>query len=110
MPVTNFDPTLPFVGDEYKTRNDYLIGGSAEIMSGRVLTLNANKLVPANTGDEPHSILLHDTDTTAGDVKAPYIVQCDFIIETKLDYGTGTADEFREALRSIGILLGKPNV
>ena len=110
MSVTNFDPTLPFIGDEYETRNDYLIGGSSVINSGRVLTLTLGKLVPANTGDIPHSILLNDTDTTAGDVKAPYIVECDFIIETQLDYGTGTADEFREAFRSGGILLGKPNV
>jgi len=96
--------------DQVITDNRYPLKAGENLKRGRVLTLDTttNKLVGANTGDAPHSILVADTDATAGDTECTYYVKGSFD-STFMDFGTGSEAEFREAFRQVGIYTFEPN-
>jgi hypothetical protein len=103
MSVTEYDGVSLPAGD-VETDNKYLLKQGENLKRGRLLKLDGDKLVGAKTGDAPHSILVEDTDATSGDTPCAYYIRGAFY-EAKIDYGTGDADEFREALRDVGITL-----
>jgi hypothetical protein len=96
------------VGKDAVTSRDYVIaGGEGVLEAGRLLKLDGGKLKACNTGDTPHSILLEDVDATGADVECFYLNR-GVVAEDEVDYGSGSGDEFREALRAVGIILQMP--
>ena len=91
-----------------RTENKYPLKAGENLKRGRLLKLDGGKLVGANTGDEPHSILANDVDATAGDTACIYYVAGTFNAN-QVDFGTGTEAEFREAARLKGIFFDLPN-
>lgn len=91
-----------------RTENKYPLKTGENLKRGRLLKLDGGKLVGANTGDEPHSILVNDVDATAGDTACAYYVSGVYNAN-QVDFGTGTEAEFREAARLKGIFFDIPN-
>jgi len=82
--------------------------GEGELKRGQLLKLDDGKLKKIATGDTPHSILRAGVDATDGDAPCSYYIKGAFN-ESFIDYGDGTADEFREKLRAVGIDTFEPN-
>jgi len=51
--------------------------------------------------------MFEDVDATGGDKAGAIYYSGYALVEDELDYGDGSADEFREALRQRGIILVK---
>ena len=90
------------IGD-FVTDSTYPVKSGNSVVRGQVMELVAGKLVPCLTTKTPHSIMLENIDATAGDVYGSYMVS-GMVLESKVVYNTGTAAEFREALRLANII------
>ena len=88
---------VAYLGDG-GTDNRYPLKSGENLKKYRVLKLENGKLLGANTGDTPHSILFEDTDATSGDTKCSYYTSGKFDANF-LDFGTAGEEEFREAFR-----------
>jgi len=105
MSVTHYDPIQIF--ERLDASDDrYKLAAGNNLKAGRLLKLDGGKLAPCDAGDTPHSILLRDTDATSMDTATGYGL-AGVVVEDGVDFGTGAADDFREALRAVGIYLTK---
>lgn len=103
MGIETYEADNLVVGTNTSTDNRLVLTSGQNLVRGRLLTVTLGKLVGADTGDTPHSILVHDVDASGGDLPCAYYTEGKFN-EDAIDYGTGDEDEFREALRSVQIL------
>jgi len=102
MAVETFEADNLVIGNVV-TDSRYVMTSGQNLARGRLLKLVSGKLTAANTLDTPHSVLLEDINATAGDTKCSYYV-AGVLNENSINYGTGTASEFREKLRAVGII------
>lgn len=82
----------------------YPVAAGNSVKRGQVVKLSGGKLSPALTTETAAFVMYQDVDATAADTIGDYLV-CGAVKEDQLNYNTGTADEFREQLRSVGIIL-----
>jgi len=91
------------IGDDFVTDNIYPVAAGNNVTRGTVMKLVLGKLSPCLTTETPNTIMLDNVDATLADAYGSYLVD-GMVLESAVNYNTGTAAEFREALRSAGIL------
>ena len=89
--------------DKLITEDRYPVKAGVDAKRGMVMKIASGKLEIAGTGDEPFTVLLQDAVAGANDVSAEYVVQ-GVLLEEAINYGTATADEFRDKLRAVSII------
>ena len=108
MPVEKYTADN-LVVENVVTDNRLMLVTGQKLKRGRLLKLDSGKLTACNTGGTPHSVLVADVDATSADMPCAYYV-AGVLNENSIDYGTGNADEFREALRIVNITTKKGTV
>ena len=91
------------VGDDIVTDNIYPVASGNTVTRGQVMKLVAGKLSPCLTTETPSTIMLDNVDASAGDAYGSYLVD-GMVLESEVNYNTGSALEFREALRGVQII------
>jgi len=84
------------------TRTGVLASG-ASVVRGQVLKNTAGEFTSCLTTEDPNTIALQTVDASGGAEAIEYIVEGS-VLESEVTYNTGTAAEYREALRSFGII------
>jgi|GEM_PF-6779173 len=84
-----------------------IVASGQTLKRGDVVKLNSGKLEKIATGDTPYAVMADDVDASSGDKPGTVFYSGHALVEDELDYGTGSADEFRDALRQRGIILVK---
>jgi len=96
------------------TEKHTILSGSGELTPGTVLAKdsgNGNKLVPVDSGSgtasiqQPFAVLANTIDASGSDAEALVFVKGYFQRSGLSCGGTDTADDHRDALRSIGIYI-----
>lgn len=82
---------------------DDLYTTATAITRGMVLKNTAGVLSACATTETPFTIALADADGSVSPVAATYMVEGS-VMESEVTYNTGTAGEFRDALRAVGIV------
>jgi len=100
--TTTYEVDNLIVG-EFVTDYRYPVASGENVTRGQVMKLASGKLTPCLTSETPNTIMLEDVDATAGDAIGGYLVK-GTVLESEVNYNTGSADEFREALRSVQII------
>jgi len=103
MAVTQYTADNLVIENPITDNRLVVASGQGELTRGTLLTLNSGKLEKCLTTKTPHSILVEDVDATSTDAVCSYYVGGVFN-ENSINYNDGSADEFREALRSVGII------
>ena len=85
------------------TDRAYPVASGNTVTRGQVMKLTAGKLSPCLTQEAPHSIMLENVDASLSDVFGSYMLE-GVVLESEVNYNTGSAEEFREALRQNNIL------
>lgn len=90
----------------FQTRTEIVASGQ-NLKRGDVVAINNGKLEKIATNGTPYGVMFDDVDATGGDKAGTIYYSGYSLVEDELDYGDGSADEFREALRERGIILVK---
>ena len=85
------------------TGDEYTLASGQNVVRGQLLKLTGTALSSCLTAETPNTIALENIDATGGALPITYIVQGS-VLESEVTYNTGDAAEFREALRSLGII------
>ena len=101
--TTTYDADNIFISVDSVQRK-YPVAAGNTLKRGQVVKLSGGKLSPALTTETAAFVMYQDVDASAADTYGDYLV-AGKVKEDQLDYNTGTADEFREQLRSVGIIL-----
>jgi len=90
----------------FQYREEVVAAGQV-LKRGDVVKLVSGKLSKIATTETPYAVMADDVDASAGDKAGTVFYSGHALVESELDYGDGSADEFREALRQRGIILVK---
>lgn len=100
--TTSYEVDNLIVG-EYDNDNRYPVESGNTVTRGQVMKLSSGKLSPCLTTETPSTIMLEDVDASGADAYGSYMTR-GTVLESEVNYNTGSADEFREALRSVQII------
>ena len=81
----------------------YTLASGQSVVRGQVLKLTGTALSSCLTTEDPNTIALQTVDATSGALPITYMISGS-ALESEMTFNTGDADEFREALRSFGII------
>lgn len=97
-----------YAGDGRNIVTDVVVASGQNLKAGDVVKLNGEgKVEKIATGDTPYGVMRGDCDASDTDKTGQMYYGGVSLNENQLDFGDGTADEFREALRGLGIYLVK---
>ena len=108
MAITYMERPNLVLGDAQNASKIETVASGQVLTRGTVVKLNDDgKLEKIATGDTPYAVVAEDVDATGGDTQATVFYSGWTLREAEMDFGDGTADEFRDALRQRGLIITK---
>lgn len=104
MAVTTYTPDNLDAGIIPTLTRNVTVAAGQNISRGRAVKITTGKVSGLDTSETFYGIMQEDVDATAGDTMgAMYVYGA--LVESEVDFGTGNADEFRDAAQDRGIYL-----